>query len=512
MSRSSGNIRIAKNTMALYIRMGITMLISFFSVRITLDVLGVEDYGLNNVVASVVTMFGFINGSMGTAVQRFFSIEIGKNNEQALAKVFNTGLFLHVMVALITLVIAQIFAVFFLSKLNIPPERLFAAHFVFQVSALTLILNVLNVPFAALLRAREEFSKMAVLDVIRSVFQLGVLYLLYQSEYDKLIILSSLSFLVSLLYILSITYLAKKHKEASFRLSRDKTLIKRMLNFISMLVITVLSSVLNKQGIIILVNLFFGLTINAAYAIAFQVSTVMDTFAMNFKQSVVPQLTAAFGANDTARMNKLMFLGTKITFLLMMLISIPVIFESEYILSLWLKEPPQHAATFTSLILIGLNINTFSYFVYQAVHASGKINEQQIFTSISYVVSITVIYLVFKIGGNFFYAAYIPIVFSFIRNLIILNSAKKVISLDVKYYVVHVVGRSLVLAVVLCALIVGIVNTVDVSFFRLTLTMLLSITIVILGGYFILLSKSERVTVGGILVLVKQKVFTRKLN
>jgi O-antigen/teichoic acid export membrane protein len=509
---SSGNIRIAKNTVALYIRMGITMLISFFTVRITLDVLGVEDYGLNNVVASIVTMFGFINGSMGTSVQRFISIEIGKKNEQALSKVFSTGLYLHVVVALITLVIAEIFAFFFLSKLNIPSDRLFAAHFVFQVSIFTLILHVLNVPFSALLRAREQFTIIAVLDIIKSVFQLGVLYLLYNIEYDKLVVLSTLNFGLSMLYIGSITFIACKFKEVSFRLVVELSYLTKMLKFMSMLVLTVLASVINNNGIIILVNLFFGLTINAAYAIAFQVSTVMNTFAMNFKQSVVPQLMAAFGANDRVRMNKLIFLGTKITFLLMLLITIPVIFESNYILSLWLKEPPQHAAALTSLILISLNINTFSYFVYQAVLASGDINRQQILTSISYVVSIAIIYLAYKIGGNFLYAIYIPLFFSFIRNLIILYSARKAIDLDIKYYVVHVVGRSMLLVGVLCFLIYAFREMIDVPFFRLTITLLISFLFVTIGGYYFLLNKSERTTINNMLNIFTINTYNRIIN
>jgi O-antigen/teichoic acid export membrane protein len=502
---SPGYIKIAKNTIALYSRTGITMLISFFTVRITLDVLGVEDYGLQNVVASVVIMFGFISGSMGTAVQRFFSIEIGKNNEHALAKVFSTGLYLHIVVGLLTLVIAEIFAFLFLSKLNIPPDRLFAAHYVYHVSVISLTLNIINVPFVALLRAREEFSKMAVLDVVRSLMQLGVLFLLNHIEYDKLIVLSTLSFMASFLYMLSITYLAKRHKEARFIPTRDISYIKKMLKFISMLVLTVLASILNKQGIIILVNIFFELTINAAYAIAFQVSVMMNTFAMNFKQSVVPQLMASYAANDTIRMNKLMFLGTKITYLLMMIISVPVIFESNYLINLWLKEPPPHTSVFISLALIGLNINTFSYFIYQAVHASGDINKQQTLTSISYLLSIFFIYLSFELGGSFYYAFYIPIFFSLMRNLIIIISAKKSIDLNIKYFVEDVVGRSLALTIILCIIIIAITKTLEVSFLRLTINTSLIAVIVPLGGYYILFNYSEKQIIKGMLMRIKSK-------
>jgi len=495
MEPTSGNIKIARNTIALYIRMGITMIISFLTTRITLEVLGVEDYGLNNVVASVVSMSGFISGSMGTAVQRFYSIEIGKNNESALSRIFGTGLYLHIIVAGITLIFAEIFAVFFLYKLNIPQERMFAAQCVFQISAASMILNIVNVPYAALLRAREEFSKIAVLDIVRAFLRLGTLYLLYQINYDKLITLSMLNFGVTLFYIISITVLAKKYKGISFKIIRDKALIKKMLNFISMLIFTVLSSMLNKQGIVILVNLFFGLTINAAYAIAFQVSRIIETFAMNFKQAVIPQLMAAFGANDQKKMNKLIFLSTKVTFLLMMLISIPIIFESEYILNLWLKDPLQFAANFTILILISVNINTFSYFIYQAVHASGNIKKQQILTSISYILSIIVIYLCFKLGASFYYAVYITIIFSVIRNFIILYSAKEAIRFDVKYYMVEVVGKSLLLVLILIVSSSAIVLFLETSIVQLLTVFIVNAIFTFIGGYYLLINKSERKSV-----------------
>ena len=151
MTSRINNKKITKNTIALYVRMGISMIISFFTTRITLQVLGVEDYGLNNLVAGVVSMFSFINASMGTAVQRFYSIEIGKNNKERLSKVFGTGLYLHILVALITLLLAELFAVFFLHKLEIPENRMFAAHIIFQISVISLILNIISVPYTALL-------------------------------------------------------------------------------------------------------------------------------------------------------------------------------------------------------------------------------------------------------------------------------------------------------------------------------------------------------------------------
>ena len=488
----SENKKIAKNTIALYIRMGITMFISFFTARITLEILGAEDFGLNNVVASVVAMFGFINGSMGTAVQRFFSVEIGRDNHKLLKRVFGTGLYLHTIVAAITLILTEIFAIFFLSKLNIPQERLFAAHCVFQISIVTLVLNILNVPFQALLKAREEFSKIAILDVLRAILKLGILLLLYRIQYDKLVALSIMNFAITIIYIIFIVVFAKKYNEVTFKLLRDKELVKNMLSFISMLIFTVLASVFNKQGIVIVVNLFFGLTINAAYAIAFQVSHMLDTFAMNFKQAVVPQLMQAFGANDMDRMNKLIYLATKVTFLLMMLISVPIIFEADYILQLWLKEPPKHAEIFTMLIVIGVNINTFYYFIYQAVHASGRIKKQQTLISISYILSVAVIYLCFKMGASFYYAAIIPILFSIIRNIIIIYCAKETIALSVSHYITSVVLPCLAIFAFLAFFTFVIKHYFAVSLLRLFLIVLINSITALLMGYFVLLKKSER--------------------
>lgn len=490
-----GNKKIATNTIVLYIRMGFTMLISFYTTRVTLEVLGVEDFGLNNVVASVVSMFSFINGSMGTAVQRFFSVSIGSNNRDDLSKIFGVSLYLHIIVAIITLIISEIFAIFFLSGLNIPQERLFAAHVVFQISVFSLIANIINVPYSALLRAHEDFSKIAIIDIIQAILKLGILFLLLRINYDKIIVLSSLNLLVTLVYLLVITSFAKKYKEAKFQIIRDKAVIKEMLSFISLLIFTVLASLFNRQGVIIAVNIFFGLTINAAYAIAFQVSNLIETFAMNFKQSVVPQLMQAHGANDSKRMNQLLYLGTKIGFLLMMLFSIPFVFETDYILKLWLKNPPEYASEFTKLIVIGVNIDTFYYFMYQSVHASGNIKKQQVLTSISYLLSIFAVFISFYFGFNFYFAAYIPIVFSIIRNFISLYSAVHTIEFDYKKYFIEIFLPCFIFLVFLIVISGIITVSMEISFIRFIILISANCILSLLLGYIILFNKNERTAI-----------------
>ena len=489
--------KIATNTIALYIRLGITMVISFFMTRVMLQQLGAEDYGLNNLVASVVSMFSFINGSMGTAVQRFYSIEIGKGNQEKLGLVFGVGLYLHILVAIITLLIAEFFAFFFLHKLNIPPERMFAAQVVFQISLLSLVLNIINVPYAALLRAREMFSKTAIVDVLQAVLRLGVIYLLIHINFDKLITLSVLNLVITLIYVGLLFFLARRFKEAHNGPMRDKDLIKQMLSFISMLLVTVFAQLVKTQGIVILINLFFGLIVNAAYAVAVQVSHVVNSFVMNFKQSMIPQMMSAYGASDKQAMNKIINMGTKITFILLLIISIPVIFESQFVLDIWLKTPPEHAAKLVALVLISINISSFTYFHYQGVHATGKIMAQQIWMSSLFVANIIIIYVVFKLGANFEAALYVNMLISLIQCVVNLYYANKNYDYDVRFFLVHILLPCIISVSIITIVGLSFTHWMSPSFGRFCLTFIVTELLIIGLGYFVVFDKVEKQRIRG---------------
>lgn len=484
--------KIAKNTLALYFRLGITMVISFFTARVTLEQLGVDNYGLNNLVGSIVSMLSFLNGSMGTAVQRFYSIEIGKGNEKGLSKVFSVGLSLHCIIAAVTFVLAEIFALFFLEKMNIPADRLYAAHIVFQISIVSLVLNIVNVPYAALLRAREMFSKTALIEIIQSFMRLGVLYLLITINYDKLIVFSCLNFAVTLYYIISLTSLAFQFKESHVLPAWDKDLVRQMLSFISMLVVTVLASVLKVQGVVFLINMFFGLAINAAYAVAVNVSNMVNNFIASFKQSVVPQMMASYGAGDYKTMHSLIDSGTKITFLLLMLLSIPVIYEADFILTIWLKTPPEHAAELVQLVLIYINIASFSYFHYQGVHATGKIVHQQLWMSLTYLANIFLIYLTFLLGFSFYSAIYVNMVVSVFQVVINLYFAWRCFEYDVRLFFMKTVLPCFFIVLVVCCVNSLICFTMADSILRFIVVGLTSTFVLIGMGIYYLLDRNER--------------------
>lgn len=510
MAYTINSKKIATNTIALYLRLGITMIISFFTSRVTLQQLGVEDYGLNNLVGSIVSMFSFINGSMGTAVQRFYSIEIGKGNFDRLKRIFGVGLYLHIIVAAITVILAEIFAVFFLHKMNIPTDRMYAAQVVFQISIISLALNIINVPYAALLRAREAFSKTATVEIIQAILRLGVLYLLVHISYDKLITLSLLNMGITIYYVGSLFFMARRFDESHNWPCRDKSLVKQMLSFISMLLVTVLAQMLNTKGIVILINLFFGLVVNAAYAVAMQVSHMLNSFVVNFKQAMVPQMMSAYGANDKIAMNKIIDFGTKITFLLMLMLTIPVIFEGQFVLEIWLKTPPEHSARLVALVLITINISSFTYFQYQGVHATGKIMAQQIWTSSTFVLNVILIYLVFKLGANFETALYVNMVVSVIRCCVNLYYAKKTYNYDIVGFLRHTLVPCLLSVGLVVIVMLVIVNYVQASVARFFIVFGVSEVMICMLGYYLVLDKVERTRVIGFAktFLKKNKVNT----
>ncbi len=492
MEFSINSKKIATNTVALYIRLGITMIISFFTARVTLQQLGVVDYGLNNLVGSIVSMFSFINGSMGTAVQRFYSIEIGKKNQEKLGRVFGVGLYLHIIVAIITLFVAEIFAIFFLQKMNIPSDRMFAAQVVFQISVFSLVLSIINVPYAAFLRAREMFSKTALVEIVQAILRLVVLYLLVHISYDKLITLSFLNLGITIYYVGSLYLMARKFKETHNLPIRDKELVGQMLSFISMLLVTVLAQLLKTKGIVILINLFFGLVINAAYAVAVQVSNMVNSFVVNFKQAMVPQMTSAYGAGDRIAMIKIINMGTKITFLLMLMLTIPVIFEGQFILDIWLKTPPEHSAKLVALVLIAINIGSFTYFQYQGVHATGKILAQQIWMSSSYVANIVIIYLVFRIGGSFESALYVNMVISFFQCVVNLYFANKTFGYSIRLFLSKTLLPCFTAIVIIVIPVFAIIQLMPQTAGRFFVVFAVSELLIGLLGYTIVLTKEER--------------------
>jgi O-antigen/teichoic acid export membrane protein len=329
-------------------------------------------------------------------------------------------------------------------------------------------------------------------EIIRALLRLGILYLLFVIDYDKLILLSSLGFCVTLYYVLSLYIKARQYPEAHHKICRDQDLIKRMLNFISLLIVTVLAEMLRKQGLIMLINLFFGLMVNAAYAVAMQISTMVSTFVVNIKQPIIPQMMGAYGAGDKKNMFRLISFGTKITCLMMLILSLPIIFEIDWILDFWLKTPPEHTSILVILVLININISSFTYFLYQGVHATGNIKVQQIWISSLYVASVAAVYLAFKLGAGFSSALYICIITSVIQCFVNLFCAKKYYGYGIRQFVFKTVLPCAMVAAVVSGVLWGITFLFSSTIIRAVCVFVIGVLLCCGLGYQFVLNPEEK--------------------
>ena len=299
--------------------------------------------------------------------------------------------------------------------------------------------------------------------------------------------------------------MARKFPESHHLPHRDKVLIQEMLKFISLLLVTVLAELGRKQGLVMLINLFFGLAVNAAYAIAVQVSHMISTFVVNIKQPIIPQMMAAYGAKDMKSMFMLMNLGTKITAIMMLLFTLPIIFEIDYLLELWLQTPPQNTSSLVVLVLININVSSFTYFLYQGVHATGNITRQQVGMSVLYGLNILLIWLAFMLGYNFYSALYVTIGISMSQCILNLVMANKYLLYNIGYFVRDSFIPCCITALIISAALYFITKFIDPSFLRLSIIGIMSIGMCLILGYYIVLNKNERMKTLLLIQSIKKK-------
>lgn len=477
----------------LYIRTFIVMIISFIASRVMLQQLGVDDYGLNNLISGVVTMFGFLNMTMGTAVQRFFSVEEAKEGGVDAWKIFGSATLIHLIIAGVTLLILEVFAWFFLQRLNIPEGRERVAQWVFQFTSLNLVMGIVTVPAFAYLRAKEEFSKVAIVDIAEAVCRLGILYLLIISPEDKLWTLAFLTFVLTLLYDASIWIIAvRKYGEVTKpHFYFERSLFKSMISFSLLLLLSVAASMAYWQGLVMMINVFFGVAINAAYGISDQLRTAVNRFLANFKQSIVPQLMTSQAANENERLYKLIYMSTKITFVLSLLIAMPLMFEADFILKVWLKTPPDFTTRFVQLAFVACIISSFSFFVAQAIQSTGNVKGHSIATSCSYFFCLALIFVLLKLGFGFYFTMYVSILLAILEVLITLYYAKKTFDFKVAEFITKIVSRCLAFCALMTACFLIINNIMNEGWLRLCVSLALS-GIVSLSSIYLLLDKMER--------------------
>lgn len=397
---SSNSKRIAKNTLLLYFRMFITTLVGLYTSRVVLNTLGVSDYGIYNVVGGIISMASFLNSAMVAASQRFLAYELGKGAQGRTTRVFCTSVNIHAAICLVVFIAAETLGLWFINaKLNIPAERMAAANWVYQASIVTFIINVLSVPYNSAIVAHEKMSAFAYISILDVSLKLLIVYLLRMLPFDKLIVYSILMVCVVAFIRMCYTVYCRRHfPECRYRFVVDVPLFKEMFSFAGWSIVGNMGFTLKDQLSNILLNLFFGPTVNAARGIGMQVSTHVNSFAHSFTMALNPQITKQYAAGNIEASRRLVYAGSRYTFYLMMLVAIPVIINIDVVLRLWLGTVPEYTGQFVIFSILTSLLYAMSECVTKAIQATGRIKWFQIGISVIMLGELPIAWALLKAG------------------------------------------------------------------------------------------------------------------
>lgn len=400
--KSADNRRIAKNAVALYLRMFVTMGVALYASRVVLQTLGETDYGIYSVVGGVVAMFGFLNGAMTSATQRYLNVGIAQGDAARLKDTFRTAAQVHIIIALLVLVFSETVGLWFVtSKLVLPAERMGATMWVFQFAVASAMMGIASLPFSAAIIAHERMSVFAYISMGDAALKLGIVYLLAMAPMDKLVFYSAALCLVSVFnFAVNIGYCRRCFPEVGFSFRADGPLLREMSAFAGWSLWGNVAGVMFTQGVNILLNLFFGPGVNAARGIAVQVQGAISGFAGNVQTALNPQITKSYAVGDLRRMHALMFASSKFCFSLLLLLLLPLALEADYVLGLWLGAVPAHTSAFVRLLAFVMLVETLANPYMIANQATGRVRLYQSVCGGMLLCIVPLSWLALKLGGS----------------------------------------------------------------------------------------------------------------
>ena len=510
---SDNNKRIAKNTALLYIRMLFLMFIGLFTSRVNLQSLGVDNFGIYNVVGGVVAMFSILTGSLGVAISRDITFELGKGNMDKLNKVFSSAVTIQILMSILIVIVAEIAGVWFLNyKMVIPIDRLYAANWVMQFSILSFVLSLISVPYNACIIAHEKMSAFAYITIYEAIMKLIVAYTVFVTPFDKLITYAALLFFIALsLRLIYGVYCARNFEECHYHFVFDRKMLKQMGGFAGWTMIGNLAYVGYSQGLNILLNLFFGPSVNAARGIAMQVNEKVSSFSTNFQMALNPQITKSYASNDLSRMHTLIFASSKYSFFMLLLLSLPIMIEAPSILHYWLGIVPEHTVWFVRLTFMILMVDAIANPLTVGAQAYGKIKRYQITLGCVALLIVPLSYVALKFLNmpEIVFIVHLSIVL--MVQCLRLYLVKDMIDLSIIKYVKNVVVRILVVASFSVVLPIILHNYWPSTFIYMVLNCIVSCLCVASCIYLLGLNNNERqkinskiqLIIGGILVKTK---------
>ena len=492
---SSANKRIAKNTLVLYVRMLFTMGISLFTSRVILQTLGVEDYGISSVVGGVISMFTFINAAMVSSTQRYLNFELVRDDANQLRSVFSTSLQIHALIALAIIVLSETVGLWFLNeKLVIPEARMTAAMWVYQCSILSCAVSIMSTPYNAVIVAHEKMSAFAYISILDVSLKLLVVYLLVILPFDKLIILAILNLMVQLFIRYIYTLYCHRHfPESYFQFRFNKTLFKEMFGFAGWSFWGNLAAILYTQGLNMMLNIFFGPIVNAARGIAVQVQSAVQQFVGGFQTALNPQITKNYASNNLPQMHSLMFRSARFSFLLLFFLSLPVLMETNFILTLWLKTVPDDAVIFTQIMICISLIYTTANPCIIANQATGKVKIYQMVVGGILLMILPISYVVLKLGAPAYSVFIVHFCIESLAQFSRMYMLRKLIHLPLWQYMKNIyipIVSTVVIAIILPLVVRMQVAEGWLRFLAVGFTCVLSVGA---SSYFIGFTKQERV-------------------
>lgn len=491
---SDNNKRIAKNTLLLYVRMFFMMGIALYTSRVVLNTLGVEDYGIYNVVGGLVSMFGLLNGSMSSATQRYITFELGKGDSKALNKIFSLSLQIHALIAIVTVLLIESVGLWFLyNKMTIPPERMTAAFWVLQASALTFIFSIMSVPYNADIIAHERMSAFAYISIVEAVLKLVIVFMLLAVPFDKLIVYAMLLAVVQLsIQACYMIYCHRHFAESKYRHVKDWRLFKEMTSFAGWNLFGGLSNISFNQGLSMLLNVFFGPVVNAARAVATQVQSAIQMFITNFQMALNPQIVKTYAQGDFEAMHMLMFRSSRFSYFLMYLLSLPVLLEAPLILQIWLKTVPDNTIIFLRIIICITLIYTIINPILVANNATGKVRTYYIVCGCMMISILPISYVVLRLGCPAYSVFIVHFCVEMLTQVARLIMVRGCLHLSIRMYLKYVYWPIMMVTTLATILPLVTYNLMADGYLKFFVVSIVSVVSVALVSFVVGLTNSER--------------------
>lgn len=492
--KTSNNKRIAKNTLILYIRMLFLMVVNLYTSRVILRFLGVEDYGVYNAVAGFIAMFSMVSASMSSAISRFITFVLGQDDKHKLKKVFATSIIIQLFLGAIVITLVEMFGVWFLNThMTIPEGREIAANWVLQLSLVTFILNLWSTPYNAVIIAHEKMNAFAYIGIFEGLAGLIIALLIKISPFDSLIFYAILIMLVAFVTrMVYAIYCKKNFEECTVIWKFDKSIFLEMFGFAGWNFIGTISGLLRNQGINILFNVYNGPIVNAARGLAVQIDNAILKFSQSFYTAVQPQITKSYAVNNIGESHNLVLWSSRLAFYLLLVLSMPVLAESDYVLNLWLGEAPLHTSTFVQIVVLYSLLESFSQPLIHLMLATGKIKKYQIIVGTINLLNFPVAWFLLHLDYSPEIAQTSVILFSITALIARLQILKTMTCFPVKDFVISTVLKCIILFIMSISFSYLIQMNMEYGFNRFLTNLILSELFIGFLVYYFGLTSGER--------------------